>query len=371
MKQKKERKIIASLFNLILVLGVLLGIFYLIVTQLVGEEFTKTGIIRTIEIGKEIIGWETKKTIDNVNGEIRNINSEETGTTNQEKRAQNFYEQQINEYSRRIYGELEANKEKLKTGTQKIDFGTSFNTLLNMDKGEETLNRAYQIALDAFFLDHPEIFYLDIQKMYMVMAAKTIFGQTTYNVTIEPEENGNYLNDQFASSQKVNQAIAEVEEITKGIIENSPELMYEKIIYIHDWLVDNNNYDTTLQKNNIHNIYGALVSGEAVCEGYAKAFQYVINRIGLNCITVVGEGLKEGNDTEAHAWNYIQLNGSWYGVDVTWDDPIVVGGKQTKAMKRKHFLRGKQNFEERHLATGEASQKGMRFTYPALSDTDF
>lgn len=355
---EKKNHFWINLLNLLLSIILLAIIFYFLVTQIMGEEFTQEGIKRSISIAKEAIGLQSEK----VEIELVKNNQEE----------KNFYESQLDEYAGCIYTMLEENEDKLRTGTYCLEFGTAFNNVLQIGRGMEILNRNYQAAIDAFLLDHPEVFYLDIRKMYLIISSRTILGKTTYTVTIGPEEGGNYLAEEFNTPEKVERAIDEVEKKKKEIWEQAPENTYDKIAYIHDWIVENNEYDREVNKANIRNIYGALVEGEIVCEGYAKAFQYLIQEMGISCITVVGEAKQEEySGVEAHAWNYIKLNEKWYGVDVTWDDPIVIGGKQNKVMKRRFFLRGNNVFGKRHSPTGEASEAGMPFSYPELSEGDF
>lgn len=64
-----------------------------------------------------------------------------------------------------------------------------------------------------------------------------------------------------------------------------------------------------------HDIEGAIFEKEAVCEGYALAYKYYMNRLEIPCKIVSGT-----SNGQSHAWNQIQLNGNWYMVDPTWDD---------------------------------------------------
>ena len=88
---------------------------------------------------------------------------------------------------------------------------------------------------------------------------------------------------------------------------------------VFEYLVDHIEYD--LETENSGNIYGALVEGRARCEGYARAAQYLLNRLGVFCTYVAGECYSSGS----HAWNLIQVDGSYYYMDVTWGDPSFLG----------------------------------------------
>ena len=64
------------------------------------------------------------------------------------------------------------------------------------------------------------------------------------------------------------------------------------------------------------------MDGKGICLGYASTFQLFMDLLGIQCITV--EGTAHGG-TSDHAWNQVCLDGDWYCVDVTWDDPTTYG----------------------------------------------
>ena len=95
---------------------------------------------------------------------------------------------------------------------------------------------------------------------------------------------------------------------------------YEIALLMHDALVDAIDY--AYDENGVpqsafwaHSILGVFDGRGAVCEGFAKAYQLLLNFNGVDCLLVTGWG-----NGEAHAWNMIKLGEKWYGVDVTWDD---------------------------------------------------
>lgn len=101
---------------------------------------------------------------------------------------------------------------------------------------------------------------------------------------------------------------------------------YEKEMMIIRYMVENIDYDHDNYMNNSipassYTAYGALVNGLAVCDGYSRAFQTLADSCGLTTRRVTGTaaGVK---GWEGHAWNKIQLDGDWYNVDVTWEDPV-------------------------------------------------
>lgn len=86
---------------------------------------------------------------------------------------------------------------------------------------------------------------------------------------------------------------------------------WEMALAVHDYLAVNSCYDETLQRNTN---YDLLVNGTAVCSGYAMAYLDIMTRLGIPCRFVESQPM-------AHAWNMVKLDGSWYHIDLTHDDP--------------------------------------------------
>lgn len=124
--------------------------------------------------------------------------------------------------------------------------------------------------------------------------------------------------------------------------------------------------------NGSYSIYGALINKTCVCEGYAKAFKYLANQAGYECEMLQGVGINSSGKKENHAWNAVKLKDTWYLVDCTWDDPIVVGnGKVTNKIRYKYFLKGLNTFNKDHTLSYQFSEGGKVFTYPNLSQKDY
>jgi len=118
----------------------------------------------------------------------------------------------------------------------------------------------------------------------------------------------------------------------------------EKEQVIHDYLIAHIQYDHHKQiEDSAYTMYGALIKGVAVCNGYAESFDYLGKLAGLDISIVTGEADSHGKKI-AHAWNMIRLEGETYHVDVTWNDPIGHHGKNVygyfnvtdKVMEKKH-----------------------------------
>ena len=89
--------------------------------------------------------------------------------------------------------------------------------------------------------------------------------------------------------------------------------LFERVLVIHDSITEMTTYNAYAPSYKSE-ADGPLVYGEALCEGYAKAFMYLCQSVGIECFCVAGYA---GED---HMWNMLKLDGEWYHMDVTWDD---------------------------------------------------
>ena len=283
-----------------------------------------------------------------------------------------YFYNQLEEPSKTIYKALETNKENMITGTYKIEFGNTFSDILDSANGQNELGNYYQSAIEAYTYDNPDVFYLSPSKMYLNIETTTFGSSTTYNVFINNGSDANYFTDEFSSEAQVRSAINSIEQVKNSLVSRRTGNIYEDIKMVHDYLVDNIEYDTSLSKNNIYDVYGALINKVAVCEGYARSFKYILDEMGIPCVLVIGTGTNSRGETERHAWNYVEINSNWYAVDCTWDDPIVVGGGNLpQSSKYKYFLKGANEFNQDHIASGQFTEGGKVFTYPSLSSSSY
>lgn len=365
MLKKNKGNAVSVLMIIIIIAIIAIGVFLFFYIQ--SEEIEVPNFVRNF------IETDQEKVVDETGNEVlKNPLEDLSNVETPHATASGYYFSQLNSYAKVIYQALESNIENLKTGTYTIKLGDQFDSILDQEDGMQQLNQIYQNAIDAFIMDHPEVFYLDITKMIMVVNTKTSPFSKTYELQISPDQNQSYLAEGFSNKQDVDNAINQINLIKNEIVANATGTDYDKIKYVHDWLVEDLNYDQTLAKPNIRNVYGAFINHEAVCEGYAEAFQMLMNEIGIPSVMVVGTGTNSNGQTESHAWNYVQLEGKWYGIDTTWDDPVVIGGgRQTSQMRMQYFLKGSTTFNESHHASGQVSEAGMIFTYPTLETSDY
>ena len=283
-----------------------------------------------------------------------------------------YFYNQLNDNAKLIYDEIEKNIENLKSGQYTIDLPNSVSDILKQEGGDEALNINFQSAWDAIGLDRVDLFFMDVSKVNMIVTKTTFVKSTSYKLAMKPRDSSGYLLDDIFNGSTVDSMVKEIENKRDEIVKTLVGSDYDKILKAHDWLVDNVEYDTTLSDSYIYNLYGALVSRKAVCEGYAEAFKYLMDYVGVPCILVVGSATNSNGDTENHEWNYVKINEKWYAVDCTWDDPIITGnGKITNNIKYKYFLKGADTINKNHYPNGKITNQGKEFVYPTLSETSY
>ena len=154
-------------------------------------------------------------------------------------------------------------------------------------------------TVEAVFYDHQELFWLNNKYSYKYTSnGKCVQIIMSFNDTSKDIAN---------SKKKFNDA---VNEVINGASKYNTN--YEKEKYVHDYIINNTNYDTGASLN--QSAYSVLVNKASVCAGYARAFQYIMIKLGIPTYYVVGSA------NEEHAWNIVALDDGYYNVDVTWDD---------------------------------------------------
>lgn len=116
----------------------------------------------------------------------------------------------------------------------------------------------------------------------------------------------------------------------------------EKLKAIHDWMINYAEYDTVgYNSGNVsessHTAKGFIENKTAVCDGYSETFLLLTQKAGFECVIVTGVAFN-GTDDENHAWNQVKMDGKWYNVDVTWDDPVVTTASNTDNLTYRYFL---------------------------------
>ena len=230
-----------------------------------------------------------------------------------------------NRYGRSAIGELENGTELIKiydalvSGVRNFDetITVSINFDLSIDDAQEFIDVITGSVTQAVIGDNPELFWFgkydsryhilygdeigcvcNSEKKVKSLAFTPQYGvdQTVAAAMTEDMEN--------AANSFIKQA-----DITEGMTD------YDKALALHDVVCANLAYDDSQSREWIHTVYGAFVNKYAVCDGYSKAYQYLLNKAGIDSHIATGAG-----NGGSHAWNLVKLGDKWYYTDVTWDD---------------------------------------------------
>lgn len=156
---------------------------------------------------------------------------------------------------------------------------------------------------------------------------------------------------------------------------NGKSTTFEKLQVFHDYLVYNSTFQLKTEVTEYNSsIYNAFGSGEAQgniqCAGYAKAMQYLCDKAGIVSMVITGET----TSGQSHAWNVVDVNGKWYNLDTTWDDPLLQTPNY-KNIRYNFFLvpdKGIHNLTHMHVGQKKLSNGSYvtYFTPPACVDND-
>lgn len=251
-----------------------------------------------------------------------------------------------------------------------------------------------QAVVEAFDRDHPEVFWLsgDSEVSYSVSSYGT--GNTltcTYVVNfILHDDKYDMRDSNYQSADSIKKAIVERDAAIETICSGAGATPVDKIKHFNQWLTRNNEYNTNIDLEIINNscreCISALTGSEGtsgpVCEGYARAFKVLCDSAEIPCVLVDGNAINSSNKGEAHMWNYVKVDDSWYGVDVTWDDPKGGNSGKVSGVENENYLlvgansipdsRSGLTFLESHPVENQVSSNGIAFINgPVLSLTEY
>ncbi|MBR3526073.1 MAG: hypothetical protein IKO11_09520 [Lachnospiraceae bacterium] len=159
-----------------------------------------------------------------------------------------------------------------------------------------------QVAFLCVFQDHPELYWIDGYSYRRFGNGGKVYISFSGKYTYSPGECRIWdkkLEDMLAG-------------FMKELPRNADD--YEKVRHCYEYIIWNTDYRVESKDN--QNILSVLLNGESVCQGYAKAFQYLLEKLDVPCTMVVGKVY----GGEGHAWNLVKIEGEWYYVDTTWGD---------------------------------------------------
>ena len=247
---------------------------------------------------------------------------------------------------------------------------------------------------DAFDRDHPEVFWLNGKASYSYYCKwwYNTVGANTATVTCElkmvvymQQDGFDVRYDHYCDPLAVANAMDYRDLLISQILEDCPEgTAYEQLGYLNDVLTKKNAYNSVVALGTtdgvddeawecISALEGRSGAAGPVCEGYARAYKVLCDELQIPCVLVDGTARDaQYQKPSGHMWNYVQLNGSWYAVDPTWNDPFVISRPTVKVSgheSREWFLLGSDtqiapglSFLASHEAVNAPSLGGMSFT---------
>lgn len=279
----------------------------------------------------------------------------------------NYYYSQLNDKSKKIYQAIDDMKKQniLKSGNGYYDLIANNilteNEVKKYELNNEQILKDFGAARDAFYLDNPDIFYVDFNKLSISFYRH---GQK-YLARIDSGREASFYNDEITNEEQINELENQLEKSINNYLSNLDNLEKEAIIKeINNRLINNVEYSfeangIAIQKANIRTVLGGLVYKYAVCEGYSRAFKLLMDAINIQTVQVIGYVLNS-EGIEPHSWNYVQLNNKWYLVDPTFND----------SNNNKYLLIGK-NEATIYKESNIISNSGFEFKYPSLATYNY
>lgn len=210
-------------------------------------------------------------------------------------------------------------------------------------------------VFSAFDRDCPEVFWLN-GKWSVGSNAQRQGSRCTVEIVVGIH---GMRSDAYANARAIREAIVLREAAIARVMRTFDvrTTNYEKIVAFNDFLTKQNEYNTMENPENApsesYESISALIGRSGmegpICEGYAKAFKVLCDAAQISCVLVDGVAVNSVGSAQSHMWNYVYLQGAWYAVDVTWNDPM--GG-------RAGALSGVES--EKWLLLGADSQVGGR-----------
>lgn len=202
-----------------------------------------------------------------------------------------YYFGLLNDDEKKAYNSIVSNVEKM---PEKIEI-------------PKITSKELKTVFEAVLNDNPQFIFLGHTCTFEV-AGKNQYFKTDYIISKQQYE------------QEISGMISAAEKIKNKLTGKSD---YAKELYVHDYIIKKCTYEADEAQNSDTDkstAYGGLVSGRASCEGYSKAFKYVLDYLGIQCYIAAGEALADNNKYSSHMWNVVKIEDELYFTDVTWDD---------------------------------------------------
>lgn len=255
------------------------------------------------------------------------------------------------------------------------------------EKKKETCSYIAAV-FQAFDRDHPEVFWLSGKCKVRIAS---VGGQAYFFLSLADTKGFTMRAPDWTAPGAVADGLRRREEAVTRILRTleGADTSAEQLRALNKYLTEHNAYNSSADLdavgNEPHECLSALEgrTGETgpVCDGYSRAFKVLCDRAGIPCVLENGYArTSPGAGGTFHMWNSVELGGSWFGVDVTWNDPAVRGvtaarsgheNEQYLLVGADTSIRG-MTFSSSHPVTNQAAVGGVAFNNgPALSPVAF
>lgn len=258
-------------------------------------------------------------------GEIRKLREQKVQQTDEDQ-YQEYYFKLLSEDEQRIYRQM-------LNGIRERQ-----NEFYLTSADEDVISKVYHALLK----DHPELFWVhNREEVYTTSYKGTDYCRFSPGYTYTEQEISEILTEMQNA----------VNEVNAEITQNASD--YDKVKMIYTYLIDHTEYEAS---DDDQNIAGVFWKKKAVCAGYARAVQYLLEQLGIPCIYV--EGSARDSD-EGHAWNIVKINGQYYYVDATnGDQPSFLEGGAVQLEEHKTVIYDylcpfPQEYEQVYTASNE------------------
>lgn len=294
-------------------------------TTTVTTDSNSSGDLQSIEINKV-----TKEQIKEVPIYNKNSKNKRTtfATTDISYSSTYGYEMLAKDTYKGVYSDLVAACEEFTKSNKDATLvsGNKYGTSTVTVKENTLRTSELNVILCSVYYDHPEFYWLD--------SFGYTYNSSDYIVSVTPFCTSEYSQGSTRTTlnEEMDKEIQRYLSLVNGVSSN-----YKKELIIHDEIINQVQYaydsnESPSEEKWAHSIVGVFDTSykKVVCEGYAKAFQLLMNASGIECIYIPGTANGVG-----HGWNKVKLDEDWYNVDVTWDDPTSTSG--VPVLSHKYF----------------------------------
>lgn len=215
-----------------------------------------------------------------------------------------------------------------------------------LDNIVDTIDIFIRFLLFSVSYDIPEAFWIGLEYWWHYGWEYNYSwdsGNGTIDYTLDlflslKQKDFNYCIKEYESPQAVYDGVKEFNSKIDAILSGVPDgNSYQKARYLNNWLTTHNSYSTafeddtketpTLVWSSMSAIRGSVGDSGPVCEGYSRAFKVLCQKLGIPATLAIGYAhMYPDQEGAQHMWNEVMMDdGKWYGVDVTWNDPLVIG----------------------------------------------